>query len=295
MRQTSVFNEEGLETSTTLARYENDSWTDQEITTYEYDENGNEILNTVEYLVDEFSNDSRTTSSYDEMNRLVSKIRESFIDDEWTNNAKYTISYYADGNLASWTYQSWIVSDWYNLLRNTYTYSESGNISFIAESWNGSDWQPDNSYLDYTDDNGNNIYIYGSIVGIFFSTITDVEYEELISNEFILHQNYPNPFNPSTIIKYTIPSRDVMLNSFQHLKNSEIPNNPSADGRDDNQNIKLIIYDVLGRKIKTLVNENQQPGNYEVSFNASALPSGIYYYQLKTGSFVETKKMMLLK
>jgi hypothetical protein len=273
MRWSSVFNGEGLEISTILSRWENDNWADQEITTYVYDENGNEILNTVEYLADEFFNDARTTSSYDEMNRLVSEIRESLIDDVWTNTSKYIISYDENGNLASWKYQSWIISDWYDLLRNSYTYSESGNISFLAESWNGSDWQLDNSFLDYTDENGNNIYTYGSEIDIYFSTITDIESDDSAPNNFVLHQNYPNPFNPATTIKYSIQSK---VNG-EKLK------------------VNLVIFDVLGQEIRTLVNENQQPGNYEVSFNASDLPSGIYFYQLKTGSFIRTKKMMLLQ
>jgi len=98
--------------------------------------------------------------------------------------------------------------------------------------------------------------------------------ENLIVNEFKLYQNYPNPFNPSTTIKFTIPpnvgtSRDLSL--------------------------RLKIYDILGREVKTLVNEQKPAGTYEVQFDASSLSSGVYFYQLSAGSFVETKKLMLLK
>jgi hypothetical protein len=86
--------------------------------------------------------------------------------------------------------------------------------------------------------------------------------------EFALHQNYPNPFNPTTTIKYQIPEL-----SFVTLK----------------------IYDVLGSEIITLVNEEKSIGNYEVDWNASGLPSGIYFYKLQAGNFVETMKMLLLK
>ena len=87
-----------------------------------------------------------------------------------------------------------------------------------------------------------------------------------------------------------------MLNSFQHLNNSEIPN-PSLlrQLRNDNANVELTVYDILGRKVKTLVNQKQAPGNYEVEFNASKLASGIYFYQLKTSDFVQVKKMIYLK
>ncbi|MCB0732437.1 MAG: T9SS type A sorting domain-containing protein, partial [Ignavibacteriae bacterium] len=94
-----------------------------------------------------------------------------------------------------------------------------------------------------------------------------------------------------TTIKYSIPNNTVMLNLFQHLNNSEIPNQV----RDDNANVKLIVYDILGREVATLVNQKQKPGNYEVEFDARGLTSGIFFYQLIIGDFSETKKLLLLK
>jgi len=85
---------------------------------------------------------------------------------------------------------------------------------------------------------------------------------------YSLSNNYPNPFNPTTNIKYKIPEL-----SFVTLK----------------------VYDVLGNEITTLVNNEKPVGSYEVEFNATALPSGIYFYRLQAGSFVETKKMVLLR
>ncbi|MCB0729365.1 MAG: T9SS type A sorting domain-containing protein, partial [Ignavibacteriae bacterium] len=99
---------------------------------------------------------------------------------------------------------------------------------------------------------------------------------ELIKNDFELFQNYPNPFNPTTIIKYSIPNT--------------VSNNISTAS-----NVKLKVFDVLGREIKTIVNQSQKPGTYEVQFDASELSSGIYFYTLKTGSFYSTKKMLLIK
>jgi len=91
---------------------------------------------------------------------------------------------------------------------------------------------------------------------------------------FSLSQNFPNPFNPSTVIKYSIP------------QNTEYNSAPQTT---------LKIYDILGREVATLVNNQQKSGNYEVNFNAKDLSSGIYYYRLKSGSFSESKKMILLK
>jgi hypothetical protein len=100
-----------------------------------------------------------------------------------------------------------------------------------------------------------------------FDGTTSVEDED-IPNEYVLHQNYPNPFNPSTTIKYAIRERSL---------------------------VELRIYDILGSEVNVIVNEEQSAGNYEVDFSATSLPSGIYFYKLQAGSFVETKKMMLMK
>lgn len=93
--------------------------------------------------------------------------------------------------------------------------------------------------------------------------------------EFSLSQNYPNPFNPVTKIKFTIP--DVTLSGVEGSL------------------VTLKVFDVLGNEVATLVNEYKPAGNYEIDFNASELSSGVYYYQLKSGSFISTKKMILLK
>ena len=98
-----------------------------------------------------------------------------------------------------------------------------------------------------------------------------------IPNVFSLSQNYPNPFNPSTKIKFSIPS----------------------NVRSEMSNVKLIIYDILGREIATLVNERLSPGTYEVQWSASSVAtnfaSGVYFYLIQAGDFQETKKMILIK
>jgi len=100
-----------------------------------------------------------------------------------------------------------------------------------------------------------------------------------IPEKFILYQNYPNPFNPSTKIKYIVPFVETH--------------------RDASLRVTLKVYDVLGNEIATLVNEELPAGEYEVEFrpesSLSNPASGIYYYQLKSGSFIQTKKMVLLK
>lgn len=92
--------------------------------------------------------------------------------------------------------------------------------------------------------------------------------ESKVPSEFKLSQNYPNPFNPSTSIQYGLPK-----NSF----------------------VKIVVYDILGNEVKTLVNENKKAGTYETTLNASEISSGVYFYKLTADGFTETKSMLLIK
>jgi hypothetical protein len=113
-----------------------------------------------------------------------------------------------------------------------------------------------------TEGGGLVIYKEGGIV-------INVEKDDFtITDNYFLFQNYPNPFNPITKIKYSLN-----VSTF----------------------IRLNIYDILGREVATLVNEKQKPGNYEITWNAIAYPSGVYFCELRAGSFLSVKKMMLVK
>jgi len=100
---------------------------------------------------------------------------------------------------------------------------------------------------------------------IEYSKIVEVE---VILTESALYQNYPNPFNPSTVITYSIPV---------------------------SSKVTLTVYDALGKFITTLVNENQEAGNYSVNFNSTGLSNGMYFYKMQSDNFVKTNKMLLLK
>ncbi|MGE5681106.1 MAG: YCF48-related protein, partial [Bacillota bacterium] len=118
---------------------------------------------------------------------------------------------------------------------------------------------------------GNDLWVVGNNGVIIKGTpeVTSAVGENNIAVcNFDLMQNYPNPFNPATTIKYTIP----------------------AEGK-----VSLKIYNVLGKEVAQLINQNQSAGQHSVSFNASELSSGVYFYQLTFGSNVSVKKMMLVK
>ncbi|UCH65509.1 MAG: T9SS type A sorting domain-containing protein [Ignavibacterium sp.] len=101
------------------------------------------------------------------------------------------------------------------------------------------------------------------------ATPTRIETEDtIIPSELSVGQNYPNPFNPLTKIKFSIPQKS---------------------------NVIIKVFDILGNEIKTLVNAEKPTGTYEITWYAESLPSGIYFYRLQAGDYIETKKMVLLR
>jgi hypothetical protein len=126
-------------------------------------------------------------------------------------------------------------------------------------SYNGSD--------SLISQNQNLVYLVRHIVGINVISSS-------VPSEYKLFQNYPNPFNPVTKIKFDIAKKE------DRIQNSEV---------------KLKIYDITGREIITLVNEQLQPGTYKVTFDGSDYSSGIYFYKLSTTDFTDTKRLVLLK
>lgn len=125
---------------------------------------------------------------------------------------------------------------------------------------------------------------------------TDVGKVEEIPNDFILYQNYPNPWNPSTTIKYSIPNSQVLSNEAKE-SNKVITSSRQVGIRNDEINVSLRLYDLLGREVATLVNEYQKSGiyNYQLSISNLQLPSGVFLYTLQVGDYIQTKKMILLK
>jgi len=116
---------------------------------------------------------------------------------------------------------------------------------------------------------------FGNSIYQVEETVTSIEdHEKPVVLDFKLSQNYPNPFNPSTTIKFSLP---VTLSG------------------DEGSFVTLKIYNALGEEVAVLLDKELTTGTYEVEWNASNIPSGVYFYQLKTGSFVQTKKMILMK
>ncbi len=176
-----------------------------------------------------------------------------------------------------------IVSD-YDVVLSWTTESENNNAGFEVERKEEEIWQA----IGFVNGNGNSntpkkySYIDRNLnTGIYYYRLKQIdlngnfEYHNLINevvigipDKFSLSQNYPNPFNPETNISYSIPSE---------------------------QFVRLIIYDLTGKEILTLINEVKPPGRYEITFNATSLSSGIYFYKIAAGSFEEVKRMTVVK
>ena len=92
--------------------------------------------------------------------------------------------------------------------------------------------------------------------------------DDVLPAAYALQQNYPNPFNPATVIRFSVAAK---------------------------QAVSLQIFDITGRLVETLINQHLTPGKYEVTWQAGHLPSGTYFMQMKSGDFVKTRKMVLLK
>ena len=116
-----------------------------------------------------------------------------------------------------------------------------------------------------------------SLFNFFDWSFTDVYIKDEVSGlksiyqvpeQFKLYQNYPNPFNPVTTIRYSVPKTS---------------------------NVSIIVYDILGKEIETLVNEGKFPGNYDIQFNGSNFSSGVYFYVMRVDNFIGTKKLILIK
>ncbi|MFH1195789.1 MAG: right-handed parallel beta-helix repeat-containing protein [bacterium] len=131
----------------------------------------------------------------------------------------------------------------------------------------------------------NNSRATPGIPGAYSNSVnTGIESDNHSVQNFELFQNYPNPFNPITTIKYSI-SPNLPLSPF--IK--------GGSGEAEGDLVTLIVYDILGNEVATLVNETKEPGVYQVEFDGGRLPSGVYFYKLTAGSFSSIKKLLLLK
>ena len=171
------------------------------------------------------------------------------------------------------------MDDRFDMILISQSISDDGGVSYVSDSYTayGNDGNHFNDSINAPPNTAvgqeiaDAIHYASDHLPLFATFNFDVPVSvetEIVPTEFMLYQNYPNPFNPSTTINYSIP--EIVF-------------------------VSISVYDVLGNEIATLVNEEKPAGSYEINFNATNLSSGIYFQRLQAGSFVDTKKMMLMK
>jgi hypothetical protein len=157
-----------------------------------------------------------------------------------------------------------------NGVRNTAT-DKSWYTVWLAFDWTALDFLSDTSKATAKDPKYKwMFYDVKNPATLFIKTTTGVseQPQALVPGQFSLAQNYPNPFNPSTAINYTIGAK---------------------------AHVTLKVFNVIGQEVATLVNESMNPGSYSATFSASNFSSGVYFYTLTAGNFIQTNKMVLLK
>lgn len=218
-----------------------------------------ERIDTLSAKIYRYDEDSIQTNQEYLIDDLRAEIGDSVFSHRFVYDAPYTMIYSSDTTF----YGQQIKTKLYNsVFLDQYQYRLFTNFGLVSY-FHSFDFGSDHQSLKGAVING---IVYGD------TTVTDINDQADPGISFSLFQNYPNPFNPITTIKYSIPSTGSHLNL-----------------------VSLKIFDVLGKEVAILVNEEKSAGNYYFKFDGSKLASGIYFYQLKSGSFTATKKLMLIK
>jgi hypothetical protein len=236
-------------------------WVNDGKVSYTYDGNNN-LTELVEQEWDgsDWVNFDKYSYTYDGNNNRTEELRQYCWNAVWLNIWKYSYTYDGSNNLTEWIWQDWDGSAWLNIWKRSYTYDGNNNLTeMLQKEWDGSEW----------------VITTRLIYSYIPTDVTEFTGEV---NDYSLSNNFPNPFNPSTKIKYSVP------------QTSEV---------------EIKIFDILGNEIETLVDEEKPAGFYEVEFTAKDISSGIsskggyasgvYFYRIAAGNFVQTKKMILLK
>jgi hypothetical protein len=261
---------------TILRQAWNGQWNNATLSTYTYDADGNMISYLFQISANgQWTNSTIHTYTYDVNRKMLTDWLKGWTNGSWMNGSLYTYTYDANGNMINELIQYWLNGLWTNTYQTIYTYDLNGNMLTGNNTiWSVSSWVPaDYDFAFAVSGSTYSFTGYRIIISWILINLTDVATDgSAIIRGYSLSQNYPNPFNPSTVINYELP-----MFSYVTLK----------------------VYDLLGREIKTLVDEQENAGNYFVSFDASStaggLPSGIYFYQIQAGNFIQTRKLVLLK
>jgi len=284
---TYAYDIDGNRTSGSSQNWVGSQWVNSDQSTYAYDTDGNMISKISKLYIDidgsQWVNEWQATFTYDTNGNVISLLGKSWDGSHLIDEYQYIYTYDTDGNVISELGKSWDGHQWRNNYQYTYTYdifakvlvtpfgvNLYGNItSYLHQVWDGSQWAMGIYRGLYFQDSYENYFsFYGAKITVYYNTTTGIKENDNIISGFSLSQNHPNPFNPVTTINYSLPK---------------------------NSNVKLEVFDVSGRKVQTLVDENKPAGEHKAVFNATNYSSGTYFYLLQTEEFRITKSMILLK
>ena len=249
--------------------WDNSCWRDSSLIIYTY--NGNNLLdsetryNRADSL---WVYDQRSTYEY-RGNCNVHTV-EMWVDTSWFYVSQTIDSLDINNNVLASTNKRFSNGKWSNFTMYNYNYDENSNTTkaeffyWDNNRWNSQAYNLLLVYNNYQD----TIRFIGNMKSMTYVNFTGVEDNIQTVGKYSISQNYPNPFNPATTINYQLPKAGMVV---------------------------IIVYDILGSEVKTLVNEYKQPGSYSVNFDASNLSSGIYFYRIISGNYSASKKMVLIK
>lgn len=258
-----TYNSNGDNTEEVYQEWDGNQWTNQERYQYTYTNSGKinqEIYQKWNSTQSKFNNQNRYTYSYDNQGNNTEYLEEKWDGANWQNQSRTQLSYNAQNQWTLWLTQAWNQNmiTWTHQYRTQFTYNSDNDLSEILDQvYYSGNWE----------NLSQQIYEYTSTRPDAVPTPVEKSHVT-IPDAIILNQNFPNPFNPSTQIAYELTTP---------------------------QNVRLSVYDITGRRIATLINSRQSAGSHIVSFNANNLSSGIYFYRLEAGDFMQTRKMILLK
>ena len=198
-------------------------------------------------------------NTYDSNNNLIESVTMEWDGSSQVNYSKTTLTYDVNNNLTLSLTQRWQGGNWVNYTRTEYTYDGT-----IINKNNGIQA----NLIEEVSQQWNGSDWINTQKQTYAYIPTSVEETDLTVTTYSLSQNYPNPFNPSTTIRWQ---------------------------QQETESVTLKIYDVLGREVTTLVNEELTAGTHETVFDASGISSGVYFYQIKAEGFIDIKKMILIK
>ncbi len=276
-RDTYTYDEDGRESTYLLEVWEAGGWVSSRRTTNTWDASGTvDTMFSQEWQEGQWVDSYRFASSYDVNGAFLTSSVAFWQNDHWAVTEDIAMTYNAAGEYLTWTCWEWENGTLTSAQRDTNTYDANGNlILYMHQVLQGSTWVTSDgdgtmNYAPYGFQGDSLTYIWEK------KEIVDVASgKPLVPVTASLSQNYPNPFNPTTTIKFGLPKQSQ---------------------------VSLVVYDILGREVKELLNDKLQAGYYHFTWDATRFASGVYFYRIEAQSlsgdkksFVEVKKLLLLK